>query len=264
MTTGGIKDRCIRLLEYPVNASLSVDSPETTMRRWEIIREKAPLRQIYDEWYRAVAGSLPSGDNPVLEIGSGAGFLTDYVENLITSDVLALPNIDRVIDACAGLTFDDASLRGIAMVNTLHHLPDVTVFLREATRCLERGGAVSMVEPWHTRWSRFVYRKLHHEPFEPDAPSWRFESSGPLSGANGALPWMVFERDRDRFQDEFPELEVSELRLVMPIRYLLSGGVSMRALIPSWSFGLVRGVERALEPAMPSLAMFAHIAVRRR
>jgi SAM-dependent methyltransferase len=252
------------MLEYPATASVSLDSPETTIRRWEIIRQKRPLRDIYDEWYRSIASTIPRGDKPVLELGSGAGFLSSYVDNLVTSDILELPGVDRVLDACTTLPFDDSSLRGIAMVNTLHHLPDVAAFFEEAVRCLEPGGTISMIEPWSTRWSRFVYGRLHHEPFNPSASSWLIESRGPLSGANGALPWMVFERDRARFRNQFPELEIQNLRLTMPIRYLLSGGVSMRALVPSWSFGLLRAVEQACRPAMPSLAMFAHITLDRR
>lgn len=260
----GIKAYCLKLLEYPATASLSLDNPETTIRRRQIIREKPSLRQIYDEWYGEVARSIPSGDKPVLELGSGSGFMSDYVENLITSDLLELPGVDRVIDACATLPFPDSSLRGIAMVNTFHHLPDVTVFLAEATRCLEADGAISMIEPWSSPWSRFVYGNLHHEPFDPGVACWSFDSNGPLSSANGALPWIVFQRDRLQFRERFPELEIRELRPMMPIRYLLSGGVSMRALAPNWSFGLLKGVELACQPVMNSLAMFAHIAIRRR
>jgi SAM-dependent methyltransferase len=190
--------------------------------------------------------------------------MSSYVENLITSDILELPHVDRVIDACAALPFDGGSLRGIGMVNTLHHLPDVEAFFREAIRCVAPGGAISMVEPWTTRWSRLVYGKLHHEPFDPDATSWSVEGDGPLSGANGALPWIVFQRDRQRFQRKFPELEIRAIRLMMPVRYLLSGGVSMRALVPSWSFGLLSTVEQMCQPLMRSLAMFAHVSVVRR
>lgn len=259
-----IKERCLALLAYPDTGPLSLDCPETTIRRRQIIREKLPLRQIYDEWYRAIARSIPPGDKAVLELGSGAGFMPSYVRNLITSDILSLPDVDQVIDACAELPFADSSLRGIAMVNTFHHLPDVMVFLAEAVRCLQPGGTISMIEPWNTPWSRWVYGNLHHEPFDPNVASWEFESNGPLSDANGALPWIVFDRDRQRFCERFPELTIQRLRPMMPVRYLLSGGVSMRALLPSWSFGLVKAAEQACQPVMGSLAMFAHVALRRR
>jgi SAM-dependent methyltransferase len=264
MRTAGLKDWLMRALEYPEAASLPIDSPETTILRWQIIREKVFLRRVYDEWYGAISSTIPGGANPALEIGSGAGFMSDYLENLITSDLMELPGVDRVIDACASLPFEGGSLRGIAMVNTLHHLPDVEAFIGEAVRCLQPGGVVSMIEPWNTSWSRFVYMRLHHEPFEPSAPSWQFERAGPLSGANGALPWILLVRDRDRFEHRFPELRIVEPRLTMPIRYLLSGGVSMRSLVPSSSFAPLRAMEETCRPFMSALAMFAHIVLIRR
>ena len=85
-----------------------------------------------------------------------------------------------------------------------------------------------------------------------------------MSTANGALPWILFHRDRARFAEQFPELEIDEIRLLMPLRYLLSGGVSMRALVPDWTFGFWSAFEQALEPVLPEMAMFAYITLRRR
>ena len=107
-----------------------------------------------------------------------------------------------------------------------------------------------MIEPWVSAWSRFVYRNFHHEPFLPDASDWTFAESGPLSGANGALPWIVFERDRVTFSGEFRQWRIDSIRPTMPFRYLLSGGVSLRSLMPGWTFGAWRGIERALDPWM--------------
>jgi hypothetical protein len=150
------------------------------------------------------------------------------------------------------------------MTNVLHHLPNPRIFFAEASRCVRPGGVVSMIEPWSTSWSRLVYRRLHHEPFEPDTPSWNTVSSGPLSGANGAIPWIVFERDRTVFEHEFPEWQIERVNPMMPVAYLLSGGVSLRSFVPGWSFAPIRGVERALGGWKRRPAMFAHIVLRRR
>ena len=62
---------------------------------------------------------------------------------------------------------------------------------------------------WVTRWSRWIYGRFHHEPFDPQRADWEFPLSGPLSGANGALPWIIFQRDREQFEREWaPELHV--------------------------------------------------------
>ena len=86
---------------------------------------------------------------------------------------------------------------------------------------------------------------------------------GPLSGANGALPWIVFERDRHRFEREFPTGAFERIAPSMPVRYLLSGGLSKRSLMPGSAFGFWRAAEAATGPLMPRLAMFASIALRR-
>ena len=118
-----------------------------------------------------------------------------------------------------------------------------------------------MIEPWVTTWSHHAYRRLHHEPFEPDAGQWHFPSNGPLSDANGALPWILFDRDRAKFKREFPSLKIESIMPMMPFRYLLSGGLSMRSLMPGWSFRTWRLLERLLQPWMNSWAMFARIVL---
>ena len=110
---------------------------------------------------------------------------------------------------------------------------------------------------------RFVFTHLHHEPFLPEASDWSFSTTGPLSGANGALPWILFERDRRQFERAFPEWSIEAIRLHTPFRYLVSGGVSMRNLMPTWTFGMWTRLERLLRRQMRHLAMFALVILRR-
>jgi hypothetical protein len=111
-----------------------------------------------------------------------------------------------------------------------------------------------------TRWSRLIYTHFHHEPFRPDSATWEFPSTGPLSGANGALPWIVFRRDREIFERDYPSLRIVSIEPLMPLRYLISGGVSMRALVPRWTFGLFRAIDALLARPM---AMFARIVLEK-
>src|SRR5439155_7062924 len=220
------------------------------------------LRQIYEEWYRAIAATLPPGEGAVLELGAGGGFMSDLVPDLIASELFYCPNIRAVLDGLR-LPFVAKTLRGIVMTDVLHHLPQPRLFFAEATRCVRPGGVVVMIEPWVTPWSRFVYSRLHHEPFQPEALSWELPTKGPLSDANGALPWILFARDRSKFEQEFPHWQIELIKPIMPFRYLLSGGVSLRTLVPGWSFRLWREVENALSRWSNQLAMFAQIVLRR-
>jgi hypothetical protein len=70
-----------------------------------------------------------------LEIGSRAGYLADYIPNLITFEIFPRDNIRLVLDGQL-LPFASASLRGIVMTNVLHHIPDARAeHLGSASRC---------------------------------------------------------------------------------------------------------------------------------
>lgn len=249
-------------MTHPSARGVDLDDPRLVSIRRAIVRDKPFLRRIYEEWYASIVRSLPKGDDPVLELGSGGGFLDESVPGLITSELLSCAHVRLVLDGQV-LPLRNGSLRAIAMTDVLHHLPDARRFLREAARCVRRGGRVVMIEPWVSAWSSIIYSRLHHEPFLPDAAEWAFPPGGALSAANMALPWIIFVRDRARFEREFPEWRVVSLTPIMPFRYLLSGGVSMRSLMPAWTFGLWRIVEDAMSPWSRHFAMFAHIVLER-
>ncbi|MGB6068502.1 MAG: methyltransferase domain-containing protein [Desulfomonilaceae bacterium] len=251
-----------QLFTHPFARGLDLDDPRTTVVRRRIIQTKGYLRQVYREWYRAVLAALPHTDGPVLEVGSGPGFLRDLIPDLITSDILRVNGLSVVLDG-SEMPFATCSLRAIVMVDVLHHVCRPRRFIKEAARCVKPCGRLVMIEPWVTNWSRLVYSRLHHEPFDPESEEWEFQTKGPLSGANGALPWILFQRDRSRFAAEFPQWHVTDIKPQMPISYLLSGGISLRGFAPGRSFKAVKRIEGFLEPWMDNLAMFAQITLER-
>lgn len=215
------------------------------------------LRSLYAEWYRTILRNLPPMDGEILELGSGGGFLREMVPGLITSDVLPVLGVDRQIDA-RHLPFADGSLKAIVGTNVLHHFPDLRAFFREAQRTLRSGGRMVFIEPWCTPFSRPIYRYLHHEPFE-EGRDWSLPPGGPLTAANGALPWIALERDRPEFQRDYPWLRIQTIRPMMPFSYLISGGIERAWPIPAWAFSVVRFMERPWD----SLGLFALLVVEK-
>lgn len=249
-----------RLIAHPLTKGMDIDDPQTTALRLQIIRSKPFLRKLYEEWYLQIASCFDSGAQ-VLELGSGAGFLKEFIPGLLTSELFPTPGVKLEINA-QSIALADSSLDGIVMTDVLHHLTDCSSFFREGARVLRSGGKIVMIEPWNSSWSCWVYTHLHHEPFNPDATSWKFPSSGPLSGANSALPWIVFKRDRVLFAERHPELRLVSIAPMMPFAYLLSGGVSLRGFLPRWMYGFIRYMER--QSTESTQAMFAMIIVERR
>jgi len=251
-----------RLLAHPLTVSMEIDDPATTELRKQIIASKPFLKAIYDEWYGMLASELPAIDGKVLELGSGGGYCSEFIPGLITSEAFPCSAVQLVADA-QRMPFAEGTLRAIVMTNVMHHLPNVREFFKEATRCLGSGGKILMIEPWVTPWSKIVYTRLHHEPFDPNSAEWAFPPRGPLSGANNAMPWIVFERDRAKFETDFPALAVEKIWPFMPFRYLVSGGVTMRNLMPGFAHAAWLGLENALRSQMSRLGLFAFIAIRR-
>jgi SAM-dependent methyltransferase len=259
-----VRDRLKRWLAHPLMRDVRLDEPASTARHRAIIEQKPFLKRLYAEWYERMAAVLPPGERPALELGSGAGFLAAHVPRLVTSDLVPVEGVRLALDA-RQLPFGAGTLGAILMINVFHHIAHPRAFLAEAARVVAPGGAVIMLEPWLSRWSRLVYGAFHEEPFDPHAEQWEFAEGGRLTSANGALPWIVFHRDRAAFEREFPEwrIDVVDLSVGSPFRYLLSGGVSLVGLTPAGSFGAWRLVERGLAPFMPHLAMFALIRLTR-
>ncbi len=251
-----------RLFAHPLTRGLDIDSPETTQLRREIIRSKPFLQKIYLEWYGAILQEVGEASGIMLELGSGAGFLADVAKNTITSDIFLVDGIKVVLEG-QHLPLKDHSIEALAMVNVLHHVPEPERLFKEAARCVRSRGKIIMIEPWLTAWSHFVYTRLHHEPVDEKSQEWTIHGEGPLSGANSALPWIIFRRDRDLFERKFPMWKIIEVSPCMPFRYLLSGGISLRSFMFAGAFSFWRGIENLLKPWMNSLAMFAKIVLVR-
>ncbi len=251
-------------LAEPSLAGLAVGSPEFFARQKELILERPLLKACYDDWYARLLADAGSVTKPglLLELGSGGSCLKDLEPAFITSDVI--PDVaERVIDACE-LPFPDESLRAIVLTHVLHHVPDVERFFREAVRTLVPGGVITMIEVAHTPFARFFFDRFHPEPYDDSRTDWAFGQQDSMMDSNQALSWMIFVRDREKFEGRFPELEIECLRFTRWFTYLLSGGVTKKDIIPRFMVPLLEGVETLLAPLRPLLALHWHIRVRRK
>lgn len=240
------------------DTSHELDDPALTEGRRSLIRSHAYLSQLYVHWYKSIASQLPDLPEQVLELGSGGGFFEEVLPDLITSDVMPVDGVAQVIDA-TNLPFEESTLRGIVGTNVLHHIRGIELFLDEASRVLVPGGRLVFIEPWPTLWSLPIYKFLHHEPFDKKR-DWTIPEGGPLSAANGALPWILFHRDADLFKNRFPALELIKTGPIMPVSYLACGGLDHAFRLPGKLFSLLRSLEKPLD----RLGMFALVVIERK
>ena len=251
-------------LKEPSLKGLQPGTVEFFARQKALILDRPLLKRCYDDWYGRLLTDIGSVAIPgaLVELGSGGSYLKMLEPAVITSDVS--PGIaEQVIDA-RQLPFPDASIRALLLTHVFHHIPDVDAFLREAERALVPGGVVSMIDVAHTPFARFFFRNFHHEPYDDTQPEWKFEQGDSMMDSNQALSWMVFVRDRARFESRHPRLQIECLELMPWFTYFVSGGVTMRYMIPRFLNPLLIGVERLIQPLSPLLALSWHIRIRKR
>ncbi len=239
-----------------------LDDPKRTLLHKEIILNKPFLKRLYTEWYKNLEAHLPLNAKTIVELGSGGGFLKDVIKGVTTSDILPLPDNDMVLVGL-NMPFEDNSVDAFIMVDVFHHVPDSKLFLEEMQRTLKPGGRIIMSEPCNSLWGRIIYQNFHHETFNPKG-DWKIPGSGPMSDANGALPYIVFERDKSIFKTTFPALNIIKNKKHTPLRYLISGGVSMVQLVPNWSFGFFKAIEKILTPFSSWFSMFQLVVIEKK
>ncbi len=254
----------LEFLKEPSIQGLVVGSPEFFARQKELIQRRPLLKRCYDDWYARLLADIRSvpAQALLLELGSGGSCLKEIEPAFITSDVV--PDVaERLIDAC-DLPFPDTSLQAIALTHVLHHIPDLEAFFREAQRTLIPGGVITMIEVAHTPFARLFFRNFHPEPYDDTRREWSFGQQDSMMDSNQALSWMVFVRDRSRFEKLYPNLVIETFDFTPWFAYLLSGGVTKRYLIPRFLVPALFGMEWLLTPLRPLFALHWHIRIRRK
>lgn len=239
-----------------------LDDPKATLAHRDLILQKPFLKRLYNDWYDVFinkAKEIKTGKH--LEIGSGGGFLKEVFPEVITSDILALPNVDMVFSAEV-MPFKENELASIVMLNVFHHIPKPYLFLQEAQRTLVKGGKIIMTEPANSALGKFIYKRFHHEPFEENGPR-EIKAGNPLSNSNQALPHIYFERDLELFTKEFPLLKINSIKYHSPFSYIISGGVSRSAMLPYFMYNFVKVMEWLFSPLSKQLGLFCTIEVEK-
>ena len=246
--------------KYKIDFDL--DDPNASIAHRDIILKKPFLKRLYNDWYLIfIIKSKEIKNGKYLEIGSGGGFLKDVFPEVITSDILILPNVDLIFTA-EEIPFNENELASIVMLNVFHHIPKPHLFLKEAQRTLIKGGKIIMTEPANSSLARFIYKRFHHEPFDEKGQR-EIKAGNPLSNSNQALPYIYFERDLDLFKKDFPSLKINSINYHSPFSYIISGGVSRSAMLPFFMYNFVKGIEWLFSPFFKQIGLFCTIEIEK-
>lgn len=258
------------LLVEPELRGVDMDSPERILVHRQILDRKPMIRGVFTDFYRRCRALDEQffGDTPGLriELGAGVSLFKTLYPDVISTDLVPAAHLDRVVDAQA-TDFPDASVRVLYGLNCFHHFPKKEAFFTEMQRIVPPGGGCVLVEPYFGPCASLLYTRLFtSETFDKTAASWNQDDGArAMVGANQAASYLVFVRDRARFASLFPDLELVHAEpLGNCLRYLLSGGLNFRPLVPAGAARPLKLVEALLTPLRPVLALHHVIVLRKR
>lgn len=241
-----------------------VSDKEKLFLHRKVWNEKPSLQYFYTEAIFKQIETL-CDSFPVLEVGSGPGFLKEYLRKVVASDIVPMPWLDL---ACQSdrLPFKDSTFSSIVCVDVFHHLISPLGFLKEAQRVTCPKGRIIMVEPWITPFSIFFLKAVHHELCEKVKDPWEgaFKQNKRHLEGNMYIPYQCFEDNaKKRFQELFPHLKLESIKLLGVFVYILTGGFQPGIGIKSQRIiKRLLKVESLLEPVLSWLfAMRALIVI---
>lgn len=226
------------------------------------------LRDVFVEFhhgFRRLADRYFKVQGLEVELGAGIAPMRNSYPEVLATDIVATETLDMALDAEA-MRLDDQSVRAFYGQNCFHHFPHPERFFTELERTLKIGGGAILIEPFHGPFAAFLYKRLFRsEGFDKHFPSWETPSTGPMNGANQALSYIVFVRDRQAFERKHPGLEIVHQEICGNyLRYLISGGLNFRQLLPDALIPVLKVVEKLLYPVRRLMALHHIVVIRRR
>jgi SAM-dependent methyltransferase len=216
----------------------------------EYWNNKPLLQKIYANYYRQIIAQLNYNlPGKVVELGSGIGNFKQFYPACICTDIFPNPWIDQVESAYA-LSFPDASVSHLIMVDVFHHLKFPGSALQEFSRVLSPGGRVIILDPSLSALGLLVWGPLHHEPIG------LFKKITWATTDNSVLHNSVYYAAQGNATRIFggkkyrPLLEkwnILHKKKMSAISHMASGGYSKPAFYPESALPLMQQLEKVLD-----------------
>jgi len=257
----------IDLLRDPVLDGIDVDGIDRLNIHRTILEKKRMLRVLFVEFhhlFRNLENRYLTGNGIKVELGAGVSPMRDTYPEVLATDIVAASHLDKIINAEC-MEFADSSVKVVYGQNCFHHFPHPELFFQELDRVLVPGGGAILLEPYYGFFASMVYKRLFQtEGFDKLEKSWETPMEGPMNGANQALSYIIFVRDRKLFESKFPDLEiVYEKTTGNYFKYLLSGGLNFRQLLPDVFTGLITVVEKLVSPFNKWIALHHVVVIKK-
>lgn len=215
----------------------------------ELWHRKPLLRTVYTDLYRTMQAYRSGAAGKTVELGSGMGSISEVMPDCLRTDLFHFPWLDLVENAYR-LSFEDASVSNLLMVDVFHHLRYPGTALNEFLRVLTPGGRVILMEPGLGLLGRLIYEWMHVEPVgKPQDITW----FAPENWSPNHVDYYAAQGNATRiftrpaFLDELSPWKIVEIRQIAALAYAASGGYSGPQLYPTAAYAFIKFVEKFLQ-----------------
>jgi SAM-dependent methyltransferase len=154
--------------QKPVNENQATSEYETKYIR---VAEEAAEAGHIEEQVTAFVKRFNLSDRPVLEIGSGRGYLQDVAQNYTGLDIS--PTVKRfyhkkfILGSATAMPFPDDSFDGVWSIWVFEHVPNPEQAFFEARRVTRDGGMLFLLPAWNcTAWAADGYQVRPYSDFD--------------------------------------------------------------------------------------------------
>jgi len=258
----------IDLLRDPLVEKMDVDGQDRLALHRAMLDRKIMLRTVFNEFhdlFDRLDRRYLAGEGLRVELGAGIAPMAESYPDVIATDVIDGPQVSMVLDA-ESMNLEDSSVRVFFGQNCFHHFPHPDCFFSELERVLVPGGGAILLEPYFGPFATFLFKRLFRtEGFDKNFPHWNTPATGPMNGANQALSYLVFFRDRAEFLRKHATLEIAHHQILGNyLKYLLSGGLNFRQLLPDGCISAIGFSEKLLSPMNRWLSLHHVVVLRKR
>ena len=223
----------------------------------KILNSKRGFLRVIEDLHFEILQSLGARQgelrgSTIMEIGSGSTPLSLTLPHVISSDLTWSSKLDLQLSADY-LPVRDGSLDALVGQNVFHHLMHPGGFISDALRSMKQTGSIVLIEPSHSWLARLVFPHLFKSETYVDDETQAVKSiirvgQRPDHFPNQALSFLVFGRlTSQELLEIYPEITSITLRhLPNGARYLLSGGLNFRQVVPTAILELIRKLERTV------------------
>jgi ubiquinone/menaquinone biosynthesis C-methylase UbiE len=233
---------------------VDVNSKKLAKINSNILKKKLLLKSAYKTFYKDMALVCDNyfiKKGLEIELGSGTGFFKKIRKKVITSDIRLGLRYNIRIDAM-NMKLKKNSVKCIYAINVFHHIANPNKFFNELIRVLKKDGGCILIEPHNGFLSRMLHSySCKEEYFDTRAKEWVAKKTvGPLSNANQALSYNIFERDENKFKKKYGKnLKIIHKQYeINGLRFIFSGGLNFKQLVPNFFLPLLFVIEFFLFP----------------